>query len=127
MFKFAIARLSELERFYFKQFWKIVWQICYVLLLCIQYVFPGVPPTQLSRYGNLGSINVNVLHEALDGLLPQKEPLLVTESEPVTRSSTESAPEKTFPPPKSIEVPVKDGEQKPSAPTEMAMPTEDSQ
>lgn len=130
------AAFSVQERELFVQFCTVFLEdLTPYLNRCLQVLFPpaqraqilGVPPTQLSRYGNLGSINVNVLHEALDGLLPQKENVLVTDSEPVTRSSTESAPEKLFPPPKSIEVPVKDSEQKPTAPTEMTMPTEDSQ
>ncbi|CAI9602941.1 unnamed protein product [Staurois parvus] len=102
---------------------------------CLQVLFPpaqraqilGVPPTQLSRYGNLGSINVGVLHEALEGLLPQKEPVLVTDREPVAKSPTDSAAEKFLPSPKSVELLVKEREQIPPVLTEIVMPAEESQ
>ncbi|XP_075694649.1 conserved oligomeric Golgi complex subunit 8 [Rhinoderma darwinii] len=67
---------------------------------CLQVLFPpaqraqilGVAPTQLSRYGKLGSIDVTPLHKALEGILPQKEPDIVpppqTDPEPEKRQET---------------------------------------
>ncbi|XP_053304768.1 conserved oligomeric Golgi complex subunit 8 [Spea bombifrons] len=58
---------------------------------CLQVLFPpaqraqilGVAPVHLSRYGNLGSIDVSVLQEALAQLLPPKETSELTESDTV--------------------------------------------
>lgn len=55
---------------------------------CLQVLFPpaqiaqilGVPPTQLHRHGNLGTINVTVIQEALASILPKKESLFLTEA-----------------------------------------------
>ncbi|XP_006802365.1 conserved oligomeric Golgi complex subunit 8-like [Neolamprologus brichardi] len=49
---------------------------------CLQVLFPpaqlalilGLPPTQLHKYGHLGSIDLAAVLEPLDFLLPQKEP-----------------------------------------------------
>lgn len=72
---------------------------------CLQVLFPpaqlalilGVPPTQVSKYGSLGCINMNTVLEPLQFVLPQKEPvtpvldlctdlnsLMTSESDPTT-------------------------------------------
>ncbi|XP_053555396.1 conserved oligomeric Golgi complex subunit 8 isoform X1 [Bombina bombina] len=75
---------------------------------CLQVLFPpvqraqilGVAPAHLSRYGNLGSIDVKVLHDSLEGILPQKEPVLLTEKDPVPseQNPVETVLESTFAP-----------------------------
>lgn len=37
-------------------------------------LFPGVPASQLHRYGGLGRIDVSAVLQPLDFILPQKEP-----------------------------------------------------
>ncbi|CAH2323970.1 conserved oligomeric Golgi complex subunit 8 [Pelobates cultripes] len=86
------AAFSAQERELFIQFCTVFLEdLAPYLNRCLQVLFPpaqraqilGVAPTQLSRYGNLGSIDIGVLQEAMEGLLPQKEPVLVPESENV--------------------------------------------
>lgn len=51
---------------------------------CLQVLFPpaqiaqtlGIPPTQLSKYGNLGHVNVSVVQEPLAFILPKRAGLL---------------------------------------------------
>ncbi|KAM8776592.1 conserved oligomeric Golgi complex subunit 8 isoform 1-T1 [Rhynchonycteris naso] len=59
---------------------------------CIQVLFPpaqiaqtlGIPPTQLSKYGNLGHVNISVVQEPLALILPKKEMVFcLDEKEPV--------------------------------------------
>ncbi|XP_056381912.1 conserved oligomeric Golgi complex subunit 8 isoform X1 [Hyla sarda] len=80
------AAFSPQERELFIQFCTVFLEdLTPYLNRCLQVLFPpaqraqilGVAPTHLSRYGNLGSINVTQLHEALAGILPQKEPEIV--------------------------------------------------
>jgi hypothetical protein len=33
----------------------------------------GIPPTQLSKYGNLGHVNISVIQEPLAFILPKRE------------------------------------------------------
>ncbi|XP_069491629.1 conserved oligomeric Golgi complex subunit 8 isoform X2 [Ambystoma mexicanum] len=55
---------------------------------CLQVLFPpaqiaqilGIAPTQLHRHGNLGTINVTVIQEALAFILPKKETVFLAES-----------------------------------------------
>lgn len=47
---------------------------------------PGVPPSQLHRYGGLGSIDLTAVLEPLHFLLPHREP---AEEEPVEPTPTE--------------------------------------
>ncbi|XP_072274909.1 conserved oligomeric Golgi complex subunit 8 [Pyxicephalus adspersus] len=121
------AALSSQESELFVQFCTVFLEdLAPYLNRCLQVLFPpaqraqilGVPPTQLSRYGNLGCIDIGVLHEALDGLLPQKEPVVVTEA---------SKPEKALPLAETVEVAVKDNEQMPSSPTPAAVSATDNQ
>ncbi|XP_069860804.1 conserved oligomeric Golgi complex subunit 8 isoform X1 [Dipodomys merriami] len=49
---------------------------------CLQVLFPpaqiaqtlGIPPSQLSKYGNLGRVNISVIQEPLAFILPKREP-----------------------------------------------------
>ncbi|CAN2389424.1 conserved oligomeric Golgi complex subunit 8, partial [Pristimantis euphronides] len=80
------AAFSSQERELFLQFCTVFLEdLTPYLNRCLQVLFPpaqraqilGVAPTHLSRYGNLGSINITPLHEALQDILPQKEPELI--------------------------------------------------
>uniref|UniRef100_A0A8C2S2A3 Conserved oligomeric Golgi complex subunit 8 n=1 Tax=Capra hircus TaxID=9925 RepID=A0A8C2S2A3_CAPHI len=56
---------------------------------CLQVLFPpaqvaqilGIPPTQLSKYGNLGHVNVSVVQEPLAFILPKREPVFCLDKE----------------------------------------------
>ncbi|XP_016056281.1 PREDICTED: conserved oligomeric Golgi complex subunit 8 [Miniopterus natalensis] len=59
---------------------------------CLQVLFPpaqiaqtlGIPPTQLSKYGNLGHVNTGIVQEPLAFILPKKEMVFcLDEKEPV--------------------------------------------
>ncbi|KAK1330546.1 hypothetical protein QTO34_010736 [Cnephaeus nilssonii] len=59
---------------------------------CLQVLFPpaqiaqtlGIPPTQLSKYGNLGHVNISIVQEPLAFILPKKEMVFcLDEREPV--------------------------------------------
>ena len=41
----------------------------------------GIPPTQLSKYGNLGHVNVSVVQEPLAFILPKREPVFCLDKE----------------------------------------------
>ncbi|XP_067905327.1 conserved oligomeric Golgi complex subunit 8 [Heterodontus francisci] len=51
---------------------------------CLQVLFPpaqvaqilGIPPTQLHKYGSIGCINIGIIVELLDFLLPKKEVII---------------------------------------------------
>ncbi|MEE6500331.1 hypothetical protein FKM82_003744 [Ascaphus truei] len=84
------AAFSVPERELFVQFCTVFLEdLTPYLNRCLQVLFPpaqraqllGVTATQLSRYGSLGSIDVTVLQEALEGILPQKEPVLLSTQE----------------------------------------------
>ncbi|KAM4722217.1 conserved oligomeric Golgi complex subunit 8 isoform 1-T1 [Rhinophrynus dorsalis] len=70
---------------------------------CLQVLFPpaqraqilGVAPVHLSRYGNLCSIDITVLQQALEGVLPQKDPALLHESESASSPQGEVEAERT--------------------------------
>ncbi|XP_066099198.1 conserved oligomeric Golgi complex subunit 8 isoform X2 [Saccopteryx bilineata] len=74
---------------------------------CLQVLFPpaqiaqtlGIPPTQLSKYGNLGHVSIGVVQEPLAFILPKKEMVFcIDEKEPVLEL-TAPAPELTAPAP----------------------------
>nr|XP_019612391.1 PREDICTED: conserved oligomeric Golgi complex subunit 8 [Rhinolophus sinicus] len=58
---------------------------------CLQVLFPpdqiaqalGIPPSQLSKYGNLGHVNIGVVQEPLAFILPKKDTICLDEKEPV--------------------------------------------
>ncbi|KAM5297599.1 conserved oligomeric Golgi complex subunit 8 isoform 1-T1 [Glossophaga mutica] len=59
---------------------------------CLQVLFPpaqiaqtlGIPPTQLSKYGNLGHVNISIVQEPLAFILPKREVVFcLDEKEPV--------------------------------------------
>ncbi|XP_045674502.1 conserved oligomeric Golgi complex subunit 8 isoform X1 [Phyllostomus hastatus] len=86
---------------------------------CLQVLFPpaqiaqtlGIPPTQLSKYGNLGHVNISVVQEPLAFILPKREVVFcLDEKEPV--------PEPTAP---ASELPV---EESSLEPVTMAFPEE---
>nr|KAF6318649.1 hypothetical protein mPipKuh1_008639 [Pipistrellus kuhlii] len=76
---------------------------------CLQVLFPpaqiaqtlGIPPTQLSKYGNLGHVNVSIVQEPLASILPKKETVFcLDEREPVpelTAPAPAAAPEPELP------------------------------
>ncbi|XP_066440178.1 conserved oligomeric Golgi complex subunit 8 [Eleutherodactylus coqui] len=106
------AAFSPQERELFIQFCTVFLEdLTPYLNRCLQVLFPpaqraqilGVAPTQLSRYGNLGSIDITALHEALEGILPQKEPEIIP-TPPVEQ-------EKPEPPIENVEVKTKEAAQ----------------
>ncbi|XP_028931720.1 conserved oligomeric Golgi complex subunit 8 isoform X2 [Ornithorhynchus anatinus] len=76
------AAFSSREQELFVQFCTIFLEdLVPYLNRCLQVLFPpaqiaqtlGIPPTQLSKYGNLGHVNVSVVQELLASVLPKKE------------------------------------------------------
>ncbi|XP_029781355.1 conserved oligomeric Golgi complex subunit 8 [Suricata suricatta] len=67
---------------------------------CLQVLFPpaqiaqtlGIPPTQLSKYGNLGHVNIDVVQEPLAFILPKREPVLCLEERELVPELPASAP-----------------------------------
>ncbi|KAM8945963.1 conserved oligomeric Golgi complex subunit 8 [Pelodytes ibericus] len=127
------AAFSNQEREIFVQFCTVFLEdLAPYLNRCLQVLFPpaqraqilGVAPVHLSRYGNLGSIDVAVLQEALEGLLPKKEPVLLQEIDPLPPAETESKPQSTtLSSPEKIEDPNEDGQVQ-EAPSEPSPPTD---
>ncbi|XP_075204521.1 conserved oligomeric Golgi complex subunit 8-like [Anomaloglossus baeobatrachus] len=114
------AAFSPQERELFIQFCTVFLEdLTPYLNRCLQVLFPpaqraqilGVAPSHLSRYGNLGSINVVPLHEALEGLLPQKEPDIIP--------TPEAEPEKSQPSIEKAETKMKEDAQIVSAVSEL--------
>ncbi|XP_007524665.1 conserved oligomeric Golgi complex subunit 8 isoform X1 [Erinaceus europaeus] len=70
---------------------------------CLQVLFPpaqiaqtlGIPPTQLSRYGNLGHVNISEIQERLAFILPKKDMVFCLEEKEIVPELTASAPELT--------------------------------
>ncbi|XP_076988958.1 conserved oligomeric Golgi complex subunit 8 isoform X2 [Tamandua tetradactyla] len=68
---------------------------------CLQVLFPptqiaqtlGVPPTQLSKYGKLGHVNISVIQEPLTFILPKREMVLSLDEEELVLEFTAPAPE----------------------------------
>lgn len=63
----------------------------------------GIPPTQLSKYGNLGHVNIGVVREPLASILPKREVFCLDEKEPVSELT---APETELPAKESSFEPV---------------------
>lgn len=73
----------------------------------------GIPPTQLSKYRNLGHVNISVIQEPLAFILPKKDMVFcLDEKEPVLER-TVLAPE---PPAPAPEVPVEESSFEPLTP-----------
>uniref|UniRef100_A0A8D1UJ62 Conserved oligomeric Golgi complex subunit 8 n=1 Tax=Sus scrofa TaxID=9823 RepID=A0A8D1UJ62_PIG len=68
---------------------------------CLQVLFPpaqiaqilGIPPTQLPKYGNLGHVNVSVVHEPLAFILPKKEMVFCLDEKELVPELAAPAPE----------------------------------
>ncbi|XP_036130669.1 conserved oligomeric Golgi complex subunit 8 isoform X1 [Molossus molossus] len=68
---------------------------------CLQVLFPpaqiaqtlGIPPTQLSKYGNLGHVNISIVQEPLDFILPKKEMVFWLDEKDPLPEFTAPAPE----------------------------------
>ncbi|XP_067574992.1 conserved oligomeric Golgi complex subunit 8 isoform X3 [Pseudorca crassidens] len=54
---------------------------------------PGIPPTQLSKYGNLGHVNVSVVQEPLAFILPKREMAFCLDDKELVPEVTAPAPE----------------------------------
>ncbi|XP_074142209.1 conserved oligomeric Golgi complex subunit 8 isoform X3 [Sminthopsis crassicaudata] len=76
------AAFSSREQELFVQFCTVFLEdLVPYLNRCLQVLFPpaqiaqilGVPPTQLSKFGNLGHVNIQVIQESLAFILPKKE------------------------------------------------------
>lgn len=88
----------------------------------------GIPPTQLSKYGNLGHVNISVVQEPLAIILPKREVVFcLDENEPVSEST---APASELPVEESILEPVtpafpEEGQEQvePSEPLEADVPS----
>ncbi|XP_062966851.1 conserved oligomeric Golgi complex subunit 8 isoform X1 [Cynocephalus volans] len=68
---------------------------------CLQVLFPpaqiaqtlGIPPTQLSKYGNLGHVNMSVIQEPLAFILPKKEMVFPLDEKELVPELRAPAPE----------------------------------
>lgn len=68
---------------------------------CLQVLFPpaqiaqilGIPPTQLSKYGNLGHVNISEIEECLAFILPKKEMVFSLDEKYIVPEFTAPAPE----------------------------------
>nr|XP_036881345.1 conserved oligomeric Golgi complex subunit 8 isoform X2 [Manis javanica] len=68
---------------------------------CLQVLFPpaqiaqtlGIPPTQLSKYGNLGHVNIGVVQGPLAFLLPNREAVFCLDEKEQVPELTAPAPE----------------------------------
>ncbi|KAM9192008.1 conserved oligomeric Golgi complex subunit 8 isoform 3-T3 [Dugong dugon] len=68
---------------------------------CLQVLFPpaqiaqtlGIPPTQLSKYGNLGHVNISVIQKPLAFILPKRERVFSLDEKEVVPELTAAAPE----------------------------------
>ncbi|XP_074056592.1 conserved oligomeric Golgi complex subunit 8 isoform X1 [Macrotis lagotis] len=115
------AAFSSQEQELFVQFCTVFLEdLVPYLNRCLQVLFPptqiaqilGVPPTQLSKFGNLGHVNIQVIQEPLAFILPKREAvfllddkgleqeiiapaLKVTEQEPSLASVPEASLENT--------------------------------
>ncbi|XP_072492535.1 conserved oligomeric Golgi complex subunit 8 isoform X3 [Notamacropus eugenii] len=76
------AAFSSREQELFVQFCTVFLEdLVPYLNRCLQVLFPptqiaqilGVPPTQLSKFGNLGHVNIQIIQEPLAFILPKKE------------------------------------------------------
>ncbi|OCT84475.1 conserved oligomeric Golgi complex subunit 8 [Xenopus laevis] len=99
------AAFSVQERELFIQFCTVFLEdLTPFLNRCLQVLFPpgqraqilGVAPAHLSRYGNLCAIDVTVLQEALEGILPQKDTPDLTASDSVSHVQADRVSEGTL-------------------------------
>ncbi|KAM6225477.1 LOW QUALITY PROTEIN: conserved oligomeric Golgi complex subunit 8 [Rhynchocyon petersi] len=80
---------------------------------CLQLLFPpaqiaqtlGVPPTQLSKYGDLGHVNISVIQKPLAFILPKREIVFSLDEKEVTSELTAAASEEPSPVPVTPESP----------------------
>uniref|UniRef100_A0A8C9QS81 Conserved oligomeric Golgi complex subunit 8 n=1 Tax=Spermophilus dauricus TaxID=99837 RepID=A0A8C9QS81_SPEDA len=71
---------------------------------CLQVLFPpaqlaqtlGIPPTQLSKYGNLGHVDIILIQDPLAFILPKREVVFSLDDKELASKLTDSAPQ---PPP----------------------------
>ncbi|XP_038610826.1 conserved oligomeric Golgi complex subunit 8 isoform X2 [Tachyglossus aculeatus] len=103
------AAFSSREQELFVQFCTVFLEdLVPYLNRCLQVLFPpaqiaqtlGVPPTQLSKFGNLGHVNVSVVQEPLASVLPKREIVFPPDEkellpEPPGASSELPEPERT--------------------------------
>ncbi|XP_068941591.1 conserved oligomeric Golgi complex subunit 8 isoform X2 [Petaurus breviceps papuanus] len=70
---------------------------------CLQVLFPpteiaqilGVPPTQLSKFGNLGHVNIQVIQEPLAFILPKREEVFLLDEKGLEQEIKDPALEPT--------------------------------
>uniref|UniRef100_A0A2K6SF72 Conserved oligomeric Golgi complex subunit 8 n=2 Tax=Saimiri boliviensis TaxID=27679 RepID=A0A2K6SF72_SAIBB len=68
---------------------------------CLQVLFPpaqiaqtlGIPPTQLSKYGNIGRVNIGAIQEPLAFILPKRETLFALDDQALGPELTAPTPE----------------------------------
>ncbi|KFO20030.1 conserved oligomeric Golgi complex subunit 8 isoform X1 [Fukomys damarensis] len=68
---------------------------------CLQVLFPpaqiaqtlGIPPAQLSKYGNLGHVNIDMVQEPLALILPQREMVFSLDDQGLVPELTAPTPE----------------------------------
>ncbi|XP_044519081.1 conserved oligomeric Golgi complex subunit 8 [Gracilinanus agilis] len=100
------AAFSSQEQELFVQFCTVFLEdLVPYLNRCLQVLFPpaqiaqilGVPPTQLSKFGNLGHVNIQVVQEPLAFILPKREAVFLLdekglEQEVIVPEFTEQKP-----------------------------------
>ncbi|KAI5136902.1 Conserved Oligomeric Golgi Complex Subunit 8 [Manis pentadactyla] len=99
---------------------------------CLQVLFPpaqiaqtlGIPPTQLSKYGNLGHVNIGVVQGPLAFLLPNREAVFCLDEKEQVPELTVPAPEAPAQEPslQPVSPPFPEGGQK-QAESVMPLPT----
>ncbi|XP_042776686.1 conserved oligomeric Golgi complex subunit 8 isoform X2 [Panthera leo] len=96
------AAFSSGEQELFVQFCTVfVEDLVPYLNRCLQVLFPpaqiaqtlGIPPTQLSKYGNLGHVNIDVVQEPLAFILPKRELVLCLDEKELVPELPAPAPE----------------------------------
>ncbi|XP_042556766.1 conserved oligomeric Golgi complex subunit 8 isoform X2 [Dipodomys spectabilis] len=73
---------------------------------CLQVLFPpaqiaqtlGIPPSQLSKYGHLGRVNISVIQEPLAFILPKREPDFSLDDQELVPELPAAAPQHPAPP-----------------------------
>ncbi|XP_001378139.2 conserved oligomeric Golgi complex subunit 8 isoform X1 [Monodelphis domestica] len=111
------AAFSSQEQELFVQFCTVFLEdLVPYLNRCLQVLFPpaqiaqilGVPPTQLSKFGNLGHVNIQVVQEPLAFILPKREAVFLLdekglEQEIIVPELTEQKPSLPSTPEASLE------------------------
>ncbi|NP_001366190.1 conserved oligomeric Golgi complex subunit 8 isoform 3 [Homo sapiens] len=59
----------------------------------LEFLTSGIPPTQLSKYGNLGHVNIGAIQEPLAFILPKRETLFTLDDQALGPELTAPAPE----------------------------------